>query len=75
MTLATVRSKTERIREFSALPFLAIAAVSLLGAFYRTQPQTVIGRSSVLVTPHFRTPPSGPAGSRRTPSTPPAAGE
>ncbi len=43
MTLATVRSKTERIREFSALPFLLIAAVSLLGALYRTQPQTVIG--------------------------------
>src|SRR2546423_173272 len=43
MTLAQVRSKTERIREFSALPFLLIAGASLLGAFYRTQPQTVIG--------------------------------
>ena len=43
MTLATVRSKTERIREFSALPFLLIAAVSVIGALYRTQPQTVTG--------------------------------
>jgi Amt family ammonium transporter len=43
MTLEQVRSKTERIREFSALPFLLIAAVSLLGAFYRVQPQTVTG--------------------------------
>src|SRR6266516_4529209 len=43
MTLAMVRRKTERIREFSALPFLLIAVVSLLGAFYRTQPQSIVG--------------------------------
>src|SRR5215467_8140947 len=43
MTVADVRSKAERIREFSALPFLAIAAASLAGAFYRTQPQAVTG--------------------------------
>src|SRR5213080_2166203 len=43
MTLATVRRKTERIREFSALPFLLIAVVSLLGAFYRTAPQAIVG--------------------------------
>src|SRR5437764_12939700 len=33
MTLATVRRKTERIREFSALPVLLIAAVSVAGSF------------------------------------------
>ena len=43
MTLEQVRSKTERIREFSALPFLLVAGVSLFGAFYRTQPQAVSG--------------------------------
>src|SRR5437762_1438575 len=43
MTLATVRRKTERIREFSALPFLLIAGVSLAGAFFRAAPQTVTG--------------------------------
>jgi Amt family ammonium transporter len=43
MTLAMVRRKTERIREFSALPFLLIAVVSLLGAFYRTAPQAIVG--------------------------------
>ncbi|HMF93167.1 MAG TPA: ammonium transporter [Vicinamibacterales bacterium] len=43
MTLATVRRKTERIREFSALPFLLLAAVSLAGALVRTQPQAVTG--------------------------------
>src|SRR5467141_5370373 len=43
MTLADVRSKTERIREFSALPFLLIATVSLVGAFFRSQPQAVTG--------------------------------
>jgi Amt family ammonium transporter len=43
MTLADVRSKTERIRGFSALPFILIAAVSLAGAFVRSQPQAVIG--------------------------------
>jgi len=41
MTLATVRQKTERIREFSALPFLLIIAASLGGALFRSQPQTV----------------------------------
>src|SRR3989442_14750522 len=43
MTLAAVRQKTERIREFSALPFLLIVSASLAGAFYRSQPQTVTG--------------------------------
>jgi len=43
MTLEQVRSKTGRIREFSALPFLLVATVSLLGAFFRAQPQTVTG--------------------------------
>ena len=43
MTLAQVRSKTERIREFSALPFLLVVAASLMGAFYRAQPQAVTG--------------------------------
>src|SRR5882724_7531846 len=43
MTLATVRRNTERIREFSALPFLLVAAVSLAGAFFRASPQTVTG--------------------------------
>src|SRR5215471_1091063 len=43
MTLEQVRSRTERIREFSALPFLLMATVSLLGAFYRPAPQVLIG--------------------------------
>src|SRR5262249_44753604 len=43
MTLAMVRTKTARIREFSALPFLLVVAVSLAGAFYRTQPQVITG--------------------------------
>src|SRR5262245_41466757 len=43
MTLEDVRSKTERIRGFSALPFLLLAAVSLAGAFVRTAPQAVTG--------------------------------
>jgi ammonium transporter, Amt family len=43
MTLADVRSKTERIREFSALPFLALAAASLAGALFRAKPQEVTG--------------------------------
>ena len=43
MTLATVRRNTERIREFSALPFLLVAAVSIAGAVYRTAPQAVTG--------------------------------
>jgi len=43
MTLAQVRSKTERIREFSALPFLLLVAASIGGAVFRTQPQSVVG--------------------------------
>jgi ammonium transporter, Amt family len=43
MTLAMVRRKTERIREFSALPFLLVAAVSVAGAWLRPQPQAVTG--------------------------------
>jgi ammonium transporter, Amt family len=43
MTLAAVRRKTERIREFSALPFLVIAAVSVAGALFRPAPQAVSG--------------------------------
>jgi ammonium transporter, Amt family len=43
MTLAQVRSKTERIREFSALPFILLAGVSLAGAFLRSAPQAVTG--------------------------------
>jgi Amt family ammonium transporter len=43
MTLAGVRRKTERIREFSALPFLLIAAVSIAGALFHPAPQVVTG--------------------------------
>jgi Amt family ammonium transporter len=43
MTLATVRRKTERIREFSSLPLLLVAGVSLLGAFFRAAPQRTTG--------------------------------
>ena len=43
MTLAQVRRKTERIREFSALPFLLVAAVSLAGAIVRAKPPAVTG--------------------------------
>ena len=43
MTLAQVRSKTERIRAFSALPFCLIAAVSILGVLYRPAPQATTG--------------------------------
>src|SRR5229473_1133581 len=43
MTLADVRSKTERIRELSALPFLLIVTVSLAGALFRSAPQAVTG--------------------------------
>ena len=43
MTLAQVRSKTERIREFSALPFLLVVAASIFGAAFRAQPQSVTG--------------------------------
>ena len=43
MTLATVRLNTKRIREFSALPFLLVAAVSVVGALYQPAPQAVTG--------------------------------
>jgi len=43
MTLAQVRTKTDVIRGFTALPFMLVAAVSLLGAFYRPAPQAVTG--------------------------------
>ena len=43
MTLAQVRSKTERIREFSALPFLLVAGISVAGALFRAAPQAVTG--------------------------------
>src|SRR3954467_13238670 len=43
MTLADVRSKTDRIREYSAIPFLLVAAVSVAGAFFRAAPQAVTG--------------------------------
>jgi Amt family ammonium transporter len=43
MTLATVRRKTERIREFSALPFLLVAGIAILGACYRPAAQTSTG--------------------------------
>src|SRR5579859_805493 len=43
MTLEQVRSKTGRIREFSAFPFLLIAGVSVLGAVFRGAPQMVTG--------------------------------
>src|SRR5438093_10057161 len=43
MTLAQVRSKAERIREFSALPFLLVAGVSVAGAIFRAGPQAVTG--------------------------------
>src|SRR3954454_8123505 len=43
MTLADVRSKTDRIREYKAIPFLLVAAVSLTGALFRPSPQAVTG--------------------------------
>src|SRR6266508_3140594 len=43
MTMADVRSQTERIRGFSALPFILIATVSLAGALYRPASQAVTG--------------------------------
>src|SRR5438067_8740187 len=43
MTLAMVRRKTERIREFSAVPFLLIAAVSAAGALAGQAPPAVTG--------------------------------
>src|ERR1044072_4475016 len=43
MTLAQVRTKTDVIRGFRGVPFILLAAVSLLGAFYRPAPQAVTG--------------------------------
>src|SRR5437867_3720197 len=43
MTLAQVRTKTDVIRGFTALPFLLIAAVSVLGALLRPAPPAVTG--------------------------------
>src|SRR4051812_26496971 len=43
MTLQDVRSKTERIREYSAIPFLLVAAVSVAGALFRPAAQAVTG--------------------------------
>src|SRR5215475_3318593 len=43
MTLAQVKRKTERIREFSAVPFLLVFAVSAAGALFRAAPQAVTG--------------------------------
>ena len=39
----TVRIRTERIRECSALPFLLVAGISAVGAFLRAAPQAVTG--------------------------------
>ena len=43
MTLADVRSKTDRIREYSSIPFLLVAAVSVAGVLFRPAPQAVTG--------------------------------
>jgi ammonium transporter, Amt family len=43
MTLAMVRRKTERIREFSAFPFLLVAGIAILGACWRSKPQQMTG--------------------------------
>ncbi len=43
MTMAMVRRKTERIRAFSALPFLLLAGVAVAGASLRPAPQPVTG--------------------------------
>src|SRR6195256_4863134 len=43
MTLADVRSKTDKIREYPAIPFLLVAAVSVAGALFRPAPQAVTG--------------------------------
>src|SRR5438046_1541240 len=43
MTLAQMRSKTERIREFSALPFLLVVAASIGGVLFRPAPQSPVG--------------------------------
>src|SRR5947207_9834497 len=43
MTLEDVRTKTGRIREYPAIPFVLVATVSLAGAFFRAAPQAVTG--------------------------------
>src|SRR5437016_6407999 len=43
MTLEQMRSKTERIREFAALPFLLMAVVSVLGVVVRPAAQPITG--------------------------------
>src|SRR5256886_6457209 len=43
MTREQVRSKTERIREFAALPFLLMAVVSVLGVVVRPAAQPITG--------------------------------
>ena len=43
MTLDSVREHTSRIRRFSAIPFVLLAAVSLLGAWFKPAPQTITG--------------------------------
>src|SRR5437762_5159942 len=43
MTLAQVRTKTDVIRGFTALPFVLGAAVGLAGALFRAAPQAVTG--------------------------------
>ena len=43
MTLADVRTKTDRIREYKAIPFLLVAGISLAGALFRPAPQAVTG--------------------------------
>src|SRR5437867_2127320 len=43
MTLAQVRTKTDVIRGFTALPFLLLALVSATGAFVRQAPPSVTG--------------------------------
>jgi Amt family ammonium transporter len=43
MTLEQVRSKTGRIREFSSLPFLLVAAVSLAGVLVKPAAQAITG--------------------------------
>src|SRR5690242_19340855 len=43
MAVERVKSKTERIREFAPLPFLLMAAVSVLGVIIRPSPQQIAG--------------------------------
>ena len=43
MTLADVQSRTDKIRKYSAIPFLLVVAVSLAGVLFRPAPQAVTG--------------------------------